>query len=118
MRYLTKSRFALALECPTKLEYSDEPAFANVDLDNEFLLALAEGGHQVGALAKCLFPDGIEIEAIGHDAQAALTEEMLKQGDITLFEAAIRVGRLFIRTDLLRKSGDVLDLFEVKAKGS
>lgn len=117
MRYLTKSRFALALECPTKLEYSDDPAFANTDLDNEFLLALAEGGHQVGALAKCLFPDGIEIEAIGHDAQAALTEEMLKQGDITLFEAAIRVGRLFVRTDLLRKSGDVLDLFEVKAKG-
>ncbi|MUV13343.1 DUF2779 domain-containing protein [Noviluteimonas gilva] len=117
MRYLTKSRFALALECPTKLEYSDAPAFANADLDNEFLIALAEGGHQVGALAKCLFPDGIEIEAIGHDAQADLTEEMLKQGDITLFEAAIRVGRLFVRTDLLRKSGDVLDLFEVKAKG-
>lgn len=118
MRYLTKTRFSLALECPTKLDYADDKAYANADLDNEFLLALAEGGHQVGALAKCLFPGGIEIEAIGHDAQVALTEQLLREDSVTLFEAAIRVDRLFIRTDLLRKTGNVLELYEVKAKGT
>jgi hypothetical protein len=117
MRYLTKSRFALALECPTKLEYKDDPAFANTKLENDFLMALAEGGHQVGALAKCLFPEGIEIDAVGHDAQVAQTQVLLERDEVTLFEAAIRVGRLFIRADLLRKSGDVIELYEVKAKG-
>lgn len=118
MRYLTKSRFALALTCPTKLDYIDDRAYANVNLDNDFLLALADGGHQVGALAKCLFPAGIEIQAIGHDAQVAETDQLLLEDSVTLFEAAIRVGRLFIRPDLLVKSGNVLDLYEVKAKGT
>ena len=116
-RLLTKSRFALALECPTKLVYQDDPRYANTKCHNEFLLALAEGGHQVGALAKCLFPEGIEIDATGHDAQVAQTLELLQRGEVTLFEAAIRVGNLFIRVDLLHKSGDLLELYEVKAKG-
>lgn len=117
LRYLTKSRFSLAVECPTKLDYKDDPAYASTKLENEFLLALAEGGHQVGALAKCLFPDGIEIDEKGHDASVARTGELLQQDDVTLFEAAIRVGRLFIRVDLLRKAEGRLELYEVKAKG-
>lgn len=117
MRYLTKSRFTLALECPTKLEYKDDPGVANAMMRNDFLLALAEGGHQVGALAKCLFPGGIEVDAVGHDAQVAETHALLQRDEVTLFEAAIQVGRLFIRADLLRKSGNVIELYEVKAKG-
>lgn len=117
MRYMTKSRFTLALECPTKLAYLDDHRYANTKRHNEFLLALAEGGHQVGALAKCLFPDGIEIDAAGHDAQVAQTLELLQRDEVVLFEAAVRVGNLFIRIDLLHKTGNLLDLYEVKAKG-
>ncbi|RDI98946.1 hypothetical protein DVT68_10650 [Dyella solisilvae] len=69
MRYLTKSRFSTAITCPAKLKYFDDTTYANANSDNEFLLALADGGHQVVALAKCLFPEGIEVDAIGHDAQ-------------------------------------------------
>ena len=50
-RYLTKSRFKQALECPTKLFYTGKPGYLNNSLDNSFLAALAEGGYQVGALA-------------------------------------------------------------------
>ncbi|WP_158755425.1 DUF2779 domain-containing protein [Dyella sp. S184] len=117
MRYLTKSRFTLALQCPTKLNYSDDPSYANANVTNEFMLALADGGHQVGALAKCIFPEGMEIDALGHDAQVAQTNSALQRDEVVLFEAAIRVGRLFIRTDLLQKRGQRLDLYEVKAKG-
>jgi hypothetical protein len=117
VRYLTKSRFSRALECPRKLTYLDNRAYANANDANEFLKALAEGGHQVGALAKCLFPDGIEVDAMGHDAQVEQTKQLLEQDEVVLFEAAFRVGKLFIRVDLLRKSGNVIDLFEVKAKG-
>jgi hypothetical protein len=117
MRYLTKSRFALALECPTKLEYCDNADYANAMDSNEFMLALAEGGHQVGALAKCLFPSGVEIDAVGHDLQVEQTNAALVQDPVSLFEAAVRVGRLFIRADLLHRDGQRLDLYEVKAKG-
>ena len=47
-RYLTKSRFKLAMECPTKLYYTGKGEYINQDLDDPFLLALAEGGFQVG----------------------------------------------------------------------
>lgn len=116
MRYLTKSRFNVALECPTRLRYLDDKQYANQDSFNDFLKALADGGHQVGALAKCLFPGGIEIRATGHDAQVAETQALLAQKDIALFEAAIRHENLFIRIDLLHKHGNTLDLYEVKAK--
>ena len=50
-RYLTKSRFKLALECPTKLYYTGKPEYANTNNENEFLAMLADGGFQVGELA-------------------------------------------------------------------
>lgn len=62
-------------------------------------------------------PNGIEVDATGHDAQVTQTEQLLEQESVTLFEAAIRFGCLFIRADLLHKRGNIIDLYEVKAKG-
>lgn len=45
---LSKSRFKLAIECPTKLHYAKrENGYRNKNEDNDFLEALADGGHQV-----------------------------------------------------------------------
>ena len=52
MRYLTKSRFRQAIECPTKLYYTKKDnIYANVKLDDNFLKTLADGGFQVEELA-------------------------------------------------------------------
>ncbi|NUP87450.1 MAG: DUF2779 domain-containing protein [Burkholderiaceae bacterium] len=116
-RHLTKSRFKLALECPTKLFYTGkEDQYPDRKRDNEFLQALAEGGFQVGELAKLMFPGGIEITSRSHDEQAAQTQRLLQREDVTLFEAAIRHGQLFVRVDVLRKTGSRIELIEVKAK--
>ncbi len=56
MGYFTKSRFRLALECPTKVYYgANKTKYANQNLDDPFLMALAEGGYQVGELANFIF---------------------------------------------------------------
>ena len=55
-RYLTKSRFKMALECPTKLFYTAKQDYANQKKDDPFLLALADGGFQLGDLAKHYYP--------------------------------------------------------------
>ena len=48
-RYLTKSRFKLALKCETKLFYTNKKdIYADQSLDDSFLQAMAEGGFQVG----------------------------------------------------------------------
>ncbi len=61
-RYLTKSTFKLAMECPTKLFYTGKPEYADQAIADTFLVALADGGFQVGALARCYFPGGTRVE--------------------------------------------------------
>lgn len=115
-RYLTKSRFKLAFECPTKLFYTGKAGYQNNALDNSFLQALAEGGFQVGALACLMYPGGIEVTEPGHAAQLARTQELLQRKEVTIYEAALQARGLFVRVDILRKCGDEIELIEVKAK--
>lgn len=115
-RYLTKSRFTLAVECPTKLYYTGKKHYANTKLDDEFLAALAEGGFQVGELAKVMHPGGVEVTAAGNADALAQTAQLLQAHTITLYEAAIAHGPFLVRVDVLRKVGNEVDLIEVKAK--
>jgi Domain of unknown function(DUF2779) len=116
-RYLTKSRFKLAAECPTKLFYTGkDKVYRNLKQEDSFLAMLAEGGYQVGELAKLYYPDGIEIESPNHADAEALTAELLQRDKVILFEPAIRFGDLFARVDILVKDGNDFQLIEVKAK--
>lgn len=119
-RYLTKSRFKLAIECPTKLYYTGKAKeYRDSMSENAFMAALAEGGYQVGELAKARYPDGIEVEIEGsnnHIQLAELTQKYLQQDQVVLFEPAIMVGNFFVRVDVLVKNGNHFELIEVKAK--
>ncbi len=116
-RYLTKSVFKLALECPAKLYYVKKTdRYPDVKADDPFLEALAEGGFQVGELARRYYPGGINIGAMEHEEAIRLTNEALKRDEVVIYEAAIRYGNFFIRADILEKRGNVLRLIEVKAK--
>jgi hypothetical protein len=115
-RYLTKSRFTLALTCPTKLAYQGDPRYVDNSKEDEFLEMLAEGGFQVGELTKAMFEDGIEIEDRSRDVQAARTREFLERDTVTLFEGTVIAGNWLVRADILRKSGGTIELIEVKAK--
>lgn len=116
-RYLTKSRFKLAVECPTRLFYCDnDKGYRDAMAGNDFLKTLADGGYQVGALAKLRYPGGIDIEERNNEAAEAQTSEHLQRDNVVLFEPAIRVGDFFIRIDVLVKTGNRFELIEVKAK--
>lgn len=115
-RYLTKSRFKLAAECPRKLYYTGKREYLDRSLDDSFLAALAEGGYQVGELACLMYPDGVRVDELDHATALARTAELLQQDEVTIFEAALSVGKLFIRIDILRKRGQDVELIEVKAK--
>jgi len=116
-RYLTKSRFKIATECPTKLFYAGKRKdYKDTMADNDFLAMLAEGGYQVGELAKKRYPDGIEVHDTDHALAESKTNALLQQENVVIFEPAIRVGRFFIRIDILVKKGNIFELIEVKAK--
>ncbi|NCD67895.1 DUF2779 domain-containing protein [Mucilaginibacter agri] len=117
-RYLTKSRFKLGLECPTKLYYTKKEQYVDKKLDDDFLAALAKGGFQVGELAKCYFPGGVNIDELDYEIALAKTNELLRKDSVIIYEAAFRYGNLFIRADVIVKKGNAISLYEVKAKSA
>jgi hypothetical protein len=116
-RYLTKTRFKLAVQCPTKLFYTGKKnTYRDAMQEDSFLAMLAEGGYQVGELAKLMYPHGVEVAHAEHAAALAQTAELLQQHEVVIFEAAVLWSQLFVRVDVLVKRGNTLELIEVKAK--
>ena len=123
MKALSKSRFKQGLECPNKLYFSNnKQVFHNVKNEDPFLQALASGGFQVEEYARLQYPGGILIEDPvdfeNYDYQylADQTSKLLKQENVVIYEAAFYINDLFIRTDILVKKGNHIQLIEVKAK--
>ncbi len=117
-RYLTKSRFKLALDCPTKLFYTRKKEYEDSSETDTFLEALAQGGFQVEELARMEYPDGVAIlgEDWNYQKLANKTNELLSRENVVIFEAAFLFEGLFIRTDILVMQGNNIKLIEVKAK--
>lgn len=118
MSYLTKSKFTHCLECPTKLYYKNhQDEYATSQDDNDFLQALAEGGIQVGELAKLYYPGGIEIP-YSRDKTVSIeqTKDLLQQDEVIIYEAAIQHGLTYALVDILVKEGNEIKLIEVKSK--
>ncbi|MBQ4006604.1 MAG: hypothetical protein II609_07580, partial [Muribaculaceae bacterium] len=79
-KLFTKSAFKIALECPRKLYYYRNPdKYANADVDDEFLQSLAEGGFQVGELAKiyCGVPTENDIKEKNYAGSLARTQKLM-----------------------------------------
>ena len=115
-RYLTKSRFNLAYTCPSKLFYTNKKQFTNARNNDEFLLALAEGGFQVGELAKYYHPGGHNINTLDAEEAIEQTNRLLLNDKVIIYEAAFKFSYYFIRVDVLVKDGNNIELIEVKAK--
>jgi hypothetical protein len=115
-RYLTKSNFALALDCATKLFYTSKDKYANQTTDDSFLKSLAEGGFQVGELAKCYYPGGVQIDELDYATALNRTQELLLREKVIIYEAAFQYHNFFVRTDILVKTGNKIQIIEVKAK--
>lgn len=114
----TKSLFKTAITCPAGLYYAKHPEkYADTAKEDDFLKALAEGGFQVGELAKI-------YEHVEHDLckvsdykkSLDKTDELLKNDRVVIAEAAFAWDNCYVRADIIRKNGNRLDIIEVKAK--
>lgn len=121
MKALSKSRFKLGLECPNKLYFSNnKETYHNIKKEDPFLQALADGGFQVEEYSRLQYPNGVLIEEpkdrYDYQDLADKTTALLQQENVVIFEAAFYIDNLFIRTDILVKIGNLIELIEVKAK--
>jgi hypothetical protein len=116
MRVLTQAKFRVSMECHTKLYYNDKSYAANKRVDS-FIKGLAQGGYQVGALARTEMPATHVIKPGSTMMQSVdQTREFLKAGNAVIHNATILYGNLYVRIDILEKVGDTLIINEVKSK--
>jgi hypothetical protein len=115
-RYLTKTRYKLGIDCPTKLFYTGKKEYPDQRQEDAFLAALAEGGFQVGELARQYYRGGINIDSLDYTEAEDMTRDLMKQDQVIMYEPAFRYKNLFIRIDILVKDGNNLRLIEVKSK--
>lgn len=123
-KLFTKSAFKIATHCPMQAYYyynsgTNEGQYENQSANDDFLKSLAEGGFQVGELAKiyCDVPPENDLEGCsGYEKPLERTRELFKQEKVNIAEAAFRYGDCFVRADVVKKDGHKIELIEVKAK--
>ena len=135
-RYLTKSLFLQACECPRKLKYALHPEkYGKRSPEGSFSAQhLKRNGMEVGLYSRLLFPHGkliggdqTSLEDMAKETTSLLMQESSSQDgkEVVLFEGVVKSGPLLIRADILRKvpirrndntTGYELHVLEVKAK--
>lgn len=122
MTLLTKSLFTTSLGCPRKLYYAvNKQQYDNANSDNDFLQSLADGGVQVGALARRYYFahyskfDHLYIKTKDKDEALRQTAEAMKKRNIVIAEAAFEWNGCLVRVDILVKRDRAIDLIEVKS---
>ncbi|MGO9586477.1 MAG: DUF2779 domain-containing protein [Limisphaerales bacterium] len=114
--YISKTKFLQGLQCPKLIwsAYNAKHLFPEVD---DALQAVFDQGHEVGAFAKKMFPDGVEVEVDPTDFEGAiqLTQKHLSSRR-PIFEAALSANGGYTRADILNPVGkNEWDLIEVKS---
>lgn len=115
-KYFTKSAFKVALTCPRQLYYYNNEKYENQNNDDSFLQSLAEGGFQVGELAKIYCDVNEDIKSLDYNTSLEKTKELLKEDSVNIAEAAFCYKNCFVRVDILKKNGNNIELIEVKAR--
>lgn len=112
---ISKSSFMAGCQCP-KLFWTrihDREAMPPI---NERQQAVFDQGHEVGMLARALFPEGtaVECDPGNYGAVLSATTDLLGQGK-PIFEAGFSSDGGFVRVDILNPTGrDTWEIIEVK----
>jgi hypothetical protein len=114
--YLSKTLFIKGLQCHKNLflnKYHPELK----DEVSEALMAIFNRGSEVGIVAQQLFPGGVNIPYEGQtkDAQVRQTQHEIEKGTSTIYEASFVYDGSFVKVDILHKTNNRWNLYEVKS---
>jgi len=113
--FLSKSKYLIGLQCPKLLwfHYNAKDELPEIDEQTQ---AIFDQGHEVGELAKKLYPDGINVDwdvplqEVLNQSQGLLVQRK------PLFEAGFMFNGTYARVDVLNPvAGGKWDIIEVKS---
>lgn len=115
MPNLSKSKYLNSLQCDLLLwsHFHARAGFPPTPPDRQFIF---DQGHEVGDVAKRLWPGGIEVPFGRSSTCAARTQELLPRR-VPIFEASFLVDGRYCRVDILEPAtdGESWNLVEVKS---
>ena len=116
---LSKSQYIRGLQCHKSL-WLYKNKWHLLESATEQTESLFSTGNTVGDYAKQVFPGGTEIEftADDFDGMISKTQQLIDQGVDTIYEATFKQKDIFAMADILHKTPDGWDMYEVKASTS
>lgn len=113
-KLLTKSKYLNGRQCLKLLWLSFHEPDKVADPDDA-TQHIFDQGHEVGELAKKVFPDGVNVPPDDFMGNIRQTKKLLQQRR-TVFEAGIMTGKIYCRLDILKPADDdAWDIIEVKS---
>jgi len=103
---LSKSKFVAGCQCQKRLWFQvHEPELA--EQPDAAAQAIIEQGHEVGRLARLLFPGGVEVCERSLDQAIRATRELVADPEIpAIFEAVFEHGGVLVKVDVLDRCRD------------
>ena len=119
LKIISKSSYILGQQCQ-KAFWLKNNQVPETNPKDEAAEERLSAGDEVGEISKMLFPGGEEIPFLGGKYQEMhdITMEKISSGVEQLYEASFLVDGVFIRVDLMNKTKDGWDIYEVKASSS
>ena len=116
---LSKSQYIRGLQCHKSLWlYKNKRHLLQPPSEQEE--SLFATGNTVGDYAKQVFSRGVEIEFNGDDFDGMIskTQQLIEKGVDTIYEGAFKQNDIFAMADILHKTDEGWDMYEVKASTS
>jgi hypothetical protein len=113
--FLSKSQFTRGLQCHKSLWLLKNRPELRAEPDAG-LQARFDAGTEVGILAQELFPGGEALEySSGISKNISTTQELIASGTQIIYEATFRHDNVLAMVDIMRKTPDGWELYEVKS---
>ena len=117
---ISKSKYVQGIKCQKALWLS----IHKPELQNEITSstqARFDAGHEVGELATQLYPGGKKIEYDPRNNFSKMlekTSQLIADGEDTIYEATFSAKGALAMVDIMHKTSEGWDIFEVKSSGS
>ena len=113
---ITKSNFIVGHGCQRCFWFKYK-GYEDPDLNDEQAQQRLKDGEEVGDQVKETFAKGVEIPFLGRDYEEMhrLTLQAMDNGSKVIFEGSFLIDGVFIRVDIMEKSSNGWNIYEVKS---
>tara|TARA_B100000941_G_scaffold289695_1_gene269657 strand:- start:1626 stop:3119 length:1494 start_codon:yes stop_codon:yes gene_type:complete len=116
---ITKTNFIDGMQCQRCFWFKYNN-YKDSKEDDPLAKQRLKDGEEVGQKVKEIFPKGVDIPFLGGDylKMHDLTLEAINQGAEVIFEGSFLIDGIFIRVDVMKKTPNGWDIYEVKSSSS